>query len=220
MYTNDITNDTNNNNTKKRKKTGMLRDEVTKMTEIFVRNRSDASTPTQIHILPPSATQIASLKRVKFAWCSDITIIDDVAERQQLYFLALMSRLILTEGPVFIECPTVGHLGPIWAIDNKFQEAVRAGKKLGEHDFYVDRIRVQEAVDAGLMSAEAVDALKREHGPMFDALFNADWFAGDQAWYSRAQMNNQTDLATYYFEDDITDIPDDTIREAAQWARR
>lgn len=179
---------------------GLLRDEVTKMTEIYIQNRKDPQRPTQIHILPPSATQIASLKRVKFAWCSDITIIKDVADRQNLYFLAMMSRLILTEGPVFIECPAVGHLGPIWQIDDDFQKKMKAGEEIGEYDFYVDRIKVQEAVDAGLMTPEAVQALRTQHGPMFGALFEGDWFAGDQAWFNRNQFE-PNELMNYYVED-------------------
>lgn len=177
-----------------------LRDQVTTVTNVFLQNPDDPAHPTQIHILPPSATQIASLKRVKFAWLSDITFVRDVATRQNLYFLALMSRLILTEGPVIIECPTIGHLGPIWEIDNRFQQMQKAGQTPEKYDFHVERIKVQEAVDAGLMREEAVEALRREHGPMFGALFEADWFAGDQAWYTQ-DMFKESRLATYYVED-------------------
>ena len=62
--------------------------------DIYIHNRKDLSTPTQIHILSPSATQIASLKRVKMAWCSDITLVKEVAERQQTYFMALFRLAI------------------------------------------------------------------------------------------------------------------------------
>ena len=175
---------------------GLLRDETTKQMDIYIHNRKDLSTPTQIHILSPSATQIASLKRVKMAWCSDITLVKEVAERQQTYFMALMSRLILTEGPVFIECPTVGHLGPIWEIDDNFQKRREAGEELGEHEFFVDRIKVWEAVDAGLMSKEAVEALRKEHGVMFAAFFEADWFAGDSVWYNKELLSNMGNYET------------------------
>ena len=179
---------------------GLLRDEVTKMTEIYIHNRSNFRNPTQIHILSPSVGALASLKRVKFAWCSDITLVKDVAERQQLYFLALMSRLILTEGPVFIECPTVGHLGPIYQIDDNYQQKIKAGITPGKYDFHVDRIPVMEAVKAGLMSEEAVEALRQEHGNMFGALFEANWFAGDNVWYQKDQMVIDSQ-ANYYVED-------------------
>ena len=179
---------------------GLLRDEVTKITEIYLKTRNNPSMPTKIHILSPSAGQIASLKRVKFAWLSDITLVKDVAERQRLWFAALTSRLILTEGPVVIECPTVGHLGPIWEIDDKFQKAQEAGIKLGKHDFFVDRLRVGEAIKEGMMTKEAVEALRREHGPMFAALFEADWFAGDSSWYSKDQIKH-SDAATEFADD-------------------
>ena len=183
--------------TKQKQVKGAVKDEVSKMTEIYIQNRRNPNNQTQIHILGPSATQIASLKRVKFAWVSDITILEAIEQRQQMVFLALMSRLILTDGPVFIECPTVGTLGPVWQIDDDFQKKKLAGEKLGKFDFYVDRIKVQEAVDAGLMNEEAVDALRRQHGPMFPALFEADWFAGDQAWYTK-ELNHWSDEATEF----------------------
>ncbi len=180
---------------------GLLRDEITKMTEIYIQTKNDPGNPTRIHILSPSATQIASLKRVKYAWLSDVTLVKDVAERQQLWFAALTSRLILTDGPVIIECPTVGHLGPIWQIDDNYQKMMQAGEKPGEFDFFVDRLKVQEAIDEGLMTPGAVDALRKEHGPMFSALFEADWFAGDSVWYNKQQFV-QTDEATQFMEDD------------------
>ena len=179
---------------------GLLRDEVTKITEIYIKTRNNPAVPTHIHILYPSAGQIASLKRVKFAWLSDVTLVKDVVDRQRLWFAALTSRLILTEGPVVIECPTVGHLGPIWEIDDKFQKAMEAGQKLGRFDFFVDRLRVDEAVKEGMMTKEAVDALRREHGPMFAALFEADWFAGDSSWYSKDQIKHSDD-ATRFADD-------------------
>ena len=167
---------------------GLLRDEMTKMTEIFLQTRNSPGNPTRIHILSPSTGSIASLKRVKFAWLSDVTMVKDVAERQKEWFATLMSRLILTDGPVVIECPTVGHLGPIWQIDDDYQKLKRDGYKFGKFDFFVDRCRVQEAVDAGLMTPAAVEALRREHGPMFGALFEADWYAGDSTWYNKEQI--------------------------------
>ena len=178
---------------------GLLRDETTKQMNIYIHNRHDISTPTQIHILSPSATQIASLKRVKMAWCSDITLVEQIAERQQTYFMALMSRLILTEGPVFIECPTVGHLGPIWEIDDNFQKRREAGEEIGEHDFFVDRIQVWEAVDAGLMTPPAVATLKRDHGAMFGQFFLADWFAGDAVWYKKELLESMSNYETELF---------------------
>lgn len=179
---------------------GLLRDEITKMTEIYIKTKGNPNTPTKIHILSPSAGQISSLKRVKYAWLSDVTMVKDVADRQRLWFAALTSRLILTEGPVIIECPTVGHLGPIWEIDDRFQKAMAANKPPGPHEFWVDRLLVWEAVKAGLMTMEAVKALQKEHGPMFAALFLADWYAGDSTWYSKEQIRSSA-AATRFADD-------------------
>ena len=62
---------------------GLLRDETTKQMDIYIHNRHDLSTPTQIHILSPSATQIASLKRVKMAWCSDCLLYTSPSPRDR-----------------------------------------------------------------------------------------------------------------------------------------
>ena len=208
---------------KKAQVPGSQKNEVTSMWHIYLQNRDLTSLrPTHIYLLHPSSRQIASLKRVKHIWASDITIVDDVAQSQESTFMALLSRLILTEGTIFIECPTVGNLGPIFRLDAKFQELCKAGiidratgKVLREkelppavaaHTFFVDRIPVQEAVDAGVMGTDAVEALKIDHGPMFPAYFEADWFAGNAAWFTRHQLRDGTEEAARLLED-IDDPP-------------
>ena len=176
---------------------GLMKDEITKATEVYMHNRHDPNRPTHIYILPPSATQIASLKRVKFIWVSDITVIQSTSQNQQLVFLAMMSRIILTEGPVFIECPCVGTLGPVYQLDKAFQDRQKSGEPPGEFDFYVDRIKVQEAVDAGLMTAEAVESLRRDHGTMFGPLFEADWHSGDNAWYMESMFDHDEQVTEW-----------------------
>lgn len=166
---------------------GMLRDEVSTMTNIFMVSRHGGE-PTHIHILSPSASAVASLKRVKFVWCSDITFVEHLPARQRNVFAALSARLTMTEGPIFIECPTVGHLGPIYEIDDSFQERQKAKIPQDPHDFFVDRITVWEAVKAGVLSMAMVQGLKREHGPAFPALFEAVWGAGGAAWYTPDQF--------------------------------
>ena len=92
---------------------GAVKNEVCSQYHIYLQNRDLTSVrSTHIYLLYPTSRQIASLKRVKYIWASDITIVDDTVKRQESVFMALLSRLILTEGNVFIECPTVGHLGP------------------------------------------------------------------------------------------------------------
>ena len=114
--------------TKQWQNPGPIKEEICSTYHIFLQNRDLTSVSnTHIYVLPPSMTSIASIKRVKYAWCSDITVIDNIPERQRGWFMALVSRLILTEGKVFIECPTVGHLGPIFELDQAFQDAVNAG---------------------------------------------------------------------------------------------
>lgn len=197
---------------------GALKNELTSMWHIYLQNRDLTSLrPTHIYLLHPSSRQIASLKRVKHIWASDITIVDDVAQSQESTFMALLSRLIMTEGNIFIECPTVGNLGPIFRLDQKFQDAVKAGvmdretgrvlrpeempPAVAAHTFFVDRIPVQEAVDAGVMGQDAVEALRVDHGPMFSAYFEADWFAGDAAWFGRHQLRAGTEEAAALLED-------------------
>ena len=197
---------------------GAIKSEVTSSFHIYLQNRDLTSVrPTHIYLLPPSSRQIASIKRAKFVWASDITIVEDVAEHQQSTFMALLSRLIMTEGNIFIECPTVGNLGPIYTLDRKFQNAVKAGildEKTGkvlrpqdmppavaEHTFFVDRIPVREAVECGVMRKNAVEALRIEHGPMFPAYFEANWFAGDSAWFGPEQLAIGTKEAARLAED-------------------
>ena len=204
--------------TKQWQNPGPIKEEVSSTYHIYLQNRDLTSlSNTHIFVLPPSTTQIASIKRVKHVWCSDITMIDTIPERQRSYFLAILSRLVLTEGTIFIECPCVGHLGPIYELDQRFQDAVKAGiidretgkvlkpdvlsPKVADHMFFVDRIRVQEAVDCGMMSSEAVEALKIEHGPMFPAFFEADWYAGDSAWFGPDQLREGTVEAARLAED-------------------
>ena len=203
---------------------GHLKDEVSSKYHIYLQNRDLTSiTPTHIHMLPPSVTRIGSLKRVKHIWCSDITMIDAVADRQRDYFMTLLSRLIMTEGTIFIECPCVGHLGPIYEKDQEFQDLVKAGTvdaetgnvlrpdkldpNVAEHMFYVDRIRVQEAIDCGVLSKNAVEALKIEHGPVFGAFFEADWYAGDASWFGGDILEYHTEEASYLAEDSNRPIP-------------
>ena len=204
--------------TKQWQNPGPIKEEVSSTFHIYLQNRDLTSVSnTHIFVLPPSTGKIASIKRVKYAWCSDITVVDTIPERQRSYFMALISRLILTEGKVFIECPTVGRLGPIYELDQNFQDNVNAGvldKETGavlkpdvldpataRNMFFVDRIRVQEAIDCGMMDKSAVEALKIEHGPMFPAFFEADWYAGESAWFGHDQLTEGTERAARLAED-------------------
>ncbi len=203
---------------------GRLKDEVSSRYHIYLQNRDLTSiTPTHIHMLPPSVGRIGSLKRVKHIWCSDITMVDFVVERQRDYFMTLLSRIVMTEGTIFIECPCVGHLGPIYEKDQEFQDMVKAGiidpesgevlktdkldPAVAEHMFYVDRIRVQEAIDEGILSKNAIEALKIEHGPVFGAFFEADWYAGDAAWFGPDQLSYESARATDLAEDRMNPMP-------------
>ena len=159
---------------------------------IYVANR-DGGEPAMIHILSPRATRTASLKRVKAIFASDITFVSELEERQNLYFAALEARLTMTEGPIVIECPTVGlHYGPPWTIDKEYQEKMRAGIEPTEHDWHVARLPVQRAVDAGVVNPAILEPLRQQYGPLYDGLYNTIWQTGGDTWYdpNLFQMGN------------------------------
>ena len=178
--------------TKKHQVPGLVGDELTKIRRIYLVNPKGGR-PTRIHILSPSPGQVASLKRVKFIWASDITFSDLTAPAQEKYFRTLTSRLVMTEGSIMIECPTMGAPGPIYQIEEDWKAQVEAGIPLGRHDWFVDYMYVTEAIAAGVVTQEAIDAERKKHGPMFDALFMCKWFHGGNTWYKEEQFRWDTE---------------------------
>ena len=178
--------------TKKHQVPGLLGDELTKIKRIYLVN-PNGGRPTRIHILSPSPGQVASLKRVKFIWASDITFSELTAPAQEKYFRTLTSRLVLTEGTIMIECPTMGALGPIFKIEEDWKAQVEAGIPIKRHDWFVDHMYVTEAIAAGVVTQEIIDAERKKNPGMFDALYMCKWFHGGNTWYEEGQFKWDND---------------------------
>lgn len=144
----------------------LLKDEVSKLTELFIHNPYDPNRPTRIIALGASAASSVSWKNVDFIYVSDITKSkDDYTEVMDGAF----TRLAMSRGNMVIETIPRGPRGKIYEI---WQNAIA-----GKNDFNYRKYPVTMAIDAGLVSADFVEEEKRRLGAFFPEYYSAEFIS-------------------------------------------
>lgn len=195
---------------------GLLKDEITKVHQIFLHNPKNPRLPTKIIVVGMSPSAILSHKRVAFVWSSDLTISNQTAQNQNIIWGALLSRLANSEGPMVVECPARRPEGPVYDTFDTFEKAKADGQKLDtRQDFYVEKFTYKLGIRDGFFTEQFIEAEKRRLGPVFNTLYNADFFASESTWYEEDHFKNVTDAATDMFfrfnraDDAVSDLTDD-----------
>jgi len=153
-------------------KSFLLRDEITKVTKLFIHNDTNPLEPTTIIGLGAREGAIWSWKNVKFIHVSDIAASDyDYGPALD----AALTRLANTRGRMVIETPPRGPSGKIYDIYVKSREQTDLNHPEGA--FHVKQLPVDLAVAEGVVAAEQVEEYRQMFGRQYPALFEAEFLA-------------------------------------------
>jgi len=195
---------------------GLLKDEVTKVHTIYLHNPKNMRLPTKIIVAGMSPGALLSHKRVGLVWSSDMTISGLTSQKMNDVWSAFISRLALTQGPCIVECPARAPAGPVYDTFERYEKEKEMKRRLDPaHDFYVEKFTYQLGIRDGFFTEKFIEAEKRILGPLFGTLYNADFFASENTWYSEEHFANKTEEATDLFmafhdkDDSLSDLTDD-----------
>jgi hypothetical protein len=150
----------------------LMRSEQSKTSVIFIRNPDNEQAPSRIIALGldnPGA--LASWKNVKHIHMSDPTMaIGDITEALNY----AVSRLANTNGSMVIESPPGLPAGPIYDMYQKYLEKTLTGQ-LKPGDFCVTTVTSDQALAAGVISKEFLDAERERDPQMFRRLYMAEF---------------------------------------------
>jgi hypothetical protein len=146
---------------------GLLRDEVTKVTQLFLHNPKNPSQPTRVIAIPASSGNAVSWRDVKFVYISDITMSNvDYSE----ILSGAFTRLANSEGYFLCETIPGDPLGPIY-------ELWLRSKQEADNQFWIREYPTSRAVDFGIVSQEFLDAERTRHGSLYSKFYDAQFVA-------------------------------------------
>jgi hypothetical protein len=158
----------------------VLRDEVTKVTALYIRNDDDPHRPTRIIGLGANEASLWSWKEVKFIHISDIAVVNKTDYSGVIS--AAMTRLATTSGSMIIESPPYGPSGKLYEIYKQsklLKEDKEANKQQSpEGQFWVTTITAREAVAAGIIKQEFLDGERVRLGHLYPAYYEAEFMIG------------------------------------------
>lgn len=144
----------------------LLKDEVTKITQLFIHNPYNPGKPSRIIGLGASAASSVSWKNVDFIYISDIT---KAATDYTEVIDGAFTRLAMSRGKFVIETIPRGPRGKIYSL---WQDCIA-----GKNDFRPHKYPVQLAIDAGLVSYEFIEEEKRRLGAFFTEYYGAEFIS-------------------------------------------
>lgn len=149
----------------------VTRDESTKVSVIFIRNPEAESQPSRIIGLGlGNAGSILSWKNVKHIHISDATATEgDYSEGLN----GAMTRLANTDGTMVIESVPSGPQGRIYEMYQQYSK-----KEWKPGDFKVYKITADDAVSAGVILQEFLDAERLRLGVLYPQYYEAQFVAG------------------------------------------
>jgi hypothetical protein len=146
---------------------GLLRDEVTKVTQLFLHNPRNPSQPTRVIAIPASSGNAVSWRDVKFVYISDITMSNvDYSE----ILSGAFTRLANSEGYFLCETIPGDPIGPIY-------ELWLRSKQQEDNQFWIREYPTTRAVDFGIVSQEFLDAERTRHGSLYSKFYDAQFVA-------------------------------------------
>lgn len=168
----------------------LLKDEVTKVNTIFVENKKEPSNPTKIIATGPTEASIWGRMHVSKIHMSDVAAIP--RKNDAGVFNAAFTRLANTEGRMLIESPPAGQRGTFYKIykmsklkEDQPEEMMALGQ------FKVYEVPAREAVAAGIMTQEFLDAERARLGPLYGQYYECEFLNASNAWYPTELLDNQ-----------------------------
>lgn len=154
----------------------LFRDEVSKVTVLYIRNPDDSFKPTRIIGLGPKEGSAWSWKEVKHIHMSDIAASNQIDDSG--LFGAVFSRLANTDGTLHIETPPRGQRGMIWEIYKASKDNHSESSQ-----FIVDKVHANDAVEAGLITDEFLKSERDRLGTKYSQYYECDFLNSSNVWY-------------------------------------
>lgn len=168
----------------------LLRDEVTKARQLFIRNPYNPLKPTRIIALGSSSATSVSWKMVDFVLVSDITV---AAKDYTATLDGAFTRLAMTNGRMVIETIPNGPQGRVYQI---WQDA-----QAKKNDFTWFRLPVDLAINAGLINQKFIDSEKKRLGPFFPQYYGAEFITVGGNIYKAELIDASVKLARDLLEE-------------------
>jgi len=187
----------------------LRRDEVSKVTTIYLHNPENPNRPTIIRGLGSNEGAVWSWKNVKHIHISDIAAANIDYDPT---INAALTRLVNTRGTMIIETPPRGPRGKVYEIYRQSIEAADANAAgSGEGQFKVKRIHVREAIAAGIVTEEEIEGMRATLGNQFPAYFEAEFITTGGNAFGLTEIekaiNNAKVLASHgVYPDNIEDF--------------
>ena len=148
----------------------LLKEEKSKVSVAYIKNPDNTLKPSRIIALGASETSVWSWKNVGFIHMSDITaskLVDDSS-----LFAAAFSRLANTNGEIIVETPPRRPVGRVYEIYEKYYV-----NKEHSDLFDITIVKAEEAVKAGLITADFLKAERERLGPLYSQFYEAEFLS-------------------------------------------
>jgi hypothetical protein len=172
----------------------LLREEKTKVTEMFIRNPNNKFKPSRIIAIPANAGQAVSWKEVKYVYCSDITMTD---KNYDATINSAFTRLANTQGYFVIETIPNGPRGLVYDLWLQNRTATEPEKSF----FKVREYPVLFGVQAGLITEEFLEGEKSRLGLEYPKYYECSFLATGGNVFNLAEIDQCISDAKYDPED-------------------
>ena len=169
----------------------LLKEEKSKVSVAYLKNPDNPLKPSRIIALGASEGGVWSWKNVSKIHMSDIAatnLVDDSG-----LFAAAFSRLANTDGNLVIETPPRGARGRVYEIFEQIQK--------GESEFSLHIVKANQAVAAGLISVEFLNAERQRLGPLYPQYYNAEFLEGTGNLFSQVSIDRAVEAGELYDPD-------------------
>jgi cellobiose-specific phosphotransferase system component IIB len=166
----------------------LLKEEKSKVSVAYIKNPDNPLRPSRIIALGASEGSVWSWKNVSKIHMSDIaatSLVDDSG-----LFAAAFSRLANTDGSLIIETPPRGARGRVYEIFEQIQK--------GESEFSLHIVKADQAVQAGLISADFLIAERQRLGPLYPQYYAAEFIEGIGNIFSIEAIDRAVELGKQY----------------------
>ena len=177
----------------------LLREEKTKVTEMFIRNPYNRFKPSRIIAIPANAGQSVSWKEVKYVYCSDITMTD---KSYDATINGAFTRLANTEGYFVIETIPNGPRGLVYDLWLQNRTArTTTTTELDRSFFKVREYPVLFGVQAGLITEDFLEGEKSRLGLEYPKYYECSFLATGGNVFNLAEIDQCISTADYNPED-------------------
>lgn len=150
-----------------------FREMQTKVGVAYLKNPDNPLKPTRVIALGSKEGAVWSWKNVAHIHMSDVAVSTQIDDSG--LFAAAFSRLANTNGTMTIETPPHGMDNQVYKI--YMQSRMKTDLDAPESQFKIFQVTAREAVAAGLITQQFLDAEKQRLGPLYPRYYEAEFIA-------------------------------------------